>query len=129
VATRSLAELTNLTLPGNERFVGNPESRSGWHFRIGRHPVHIDAKHQWSSSFPQRVSEEADISHADSREPSLECYTRDARLAMADADQPRIIRFGPFEVDKRTGELRKRGSCNSNPSKFSWRFFRARATS
>jgi Tol biopolymer transport system component/DNA-binding winged helix-turn-helix (wHTH) protein len=110
VATRSLAELTNLTLPGNERFVGNPESRSGWHFRIGRHPVHIDAKHQWSSSFPQRVSEEADISHADSREPSLECYTRDARLAMADADQPRIIRFGPFEVDKRTGELRKRGS-------------------
>jgi len=26
VATRSLAELTNLTLPGNERFVGKAES-------------------------------------------------------------------------------------------------------
>jgi len=29
---------------------------------------------------------------------------------MADPDQPRIIRFGSFEVDKRTGELRKNGS-------------------
>ncbi len=29
---------------------------------------------------------------------------------MADPDQPRIIRFGSFEVDKRTGELRKYGS-------------------
>ena len=29
---------------------------------------------------------------------------------MADPDQPRIIRFGSFEVDKRTGELRKKGS-------------------
>jgi len=41
---------------------------------------------------------------------------------MAEPEQPRIIRFGSFEVDKRTGELRKRGSrvkCNSNPFKFS----------
>src|SRR5437660_10743146 len=29
---------------------------------------------------------------------------------MSDPDQPRIIRFGSFEVDKRTGELRKKGS-------------------
>ena len=29
---------------------------------------------------------------------------------MADPEQPRIIRFGSFEVDKRTGELRKNGS-------------------
>lgn len=29
---------------------------------------------------------------------------------MADPDQPRIIRFGLFELDKRTGELRKNGS-------------------
>jgi len=29
---------------------------------------------------------------------------------MADPDQARIIRFGSFEVDKRTGELRKNGS-------------------
>lgn len=29
---------------------------------------------------------------------------------MADPDQPGIIRFGSFEVDKRTGELRKNGS-------------------
>src|ERR1700687_2351491 len=29
---------------------------------------------------------------------------------MADPEQPRIIRFGWFEVDKRTGELRKNGS-------------------
>lgn len=29
---------------------------------------------------------------------------------MADSDQPRIVRFGSFEVDKLTGELRKKGS-------------------
>ena len=29
---------------------------------------------------------------------------------MADFDQPRIVRFGSFEVDKLTGELRKKGS-------------------
>src|ERR1700719_295123 len=29
---------------------------------------------------------------------------------MSDPDQPRIIRFGSFEVDKLTGELRKKGS-------------------
>src|SRR5882724_1631964 len=29
---------------------------------------------------------------------------------MSNPDQPRIIRFGSFEVDKRTGELRKKGS-------------------
>jgi TolB-like protein/DNA-binding winged helix-turn-helix (wHTH) protein len=28
---------------------------------------------------------------------------------MADAEQPRVIRFGPFEVDVRAGELRKNG--------------------
>src|SRR5882724_4510041 len=37
-------------------------------------------------------------------------YNLDPRLAMADPDQPGIIRFGSFEVDKRTGELRKNGS-------------------
>ena len=29
---------------------------------------------------------------------------------MTDFDQPRIVRFGTFEVDKLTGELRKKGS-------------------
>ena len=38
------------------------------------------------------------------------CNTRDTMPAMADPDQPRIIRFGLFELDKRTGELRKNGS-------------------
>ena len=40
----------------------------------------------------------------------LECYTRDTRAAMADPEQSRTIRFGLFELDKRTGELRKNGS-------------------